>query len=772
MLKSFLFAAPLALGGLVFCAAQTQSGPDVTNSVGMKLVHIAPGSFTMGADARPLPAALTAIFHGVMSARPAEGDFDEHPAHRVTLTHGFLIGATEVTADQYRQFDPSFKPDPAFAPYVSGVSWDQAMAYCAWLSKKEGKPYRLPTEAEWEYVARAGTNSPFSSGEQPPTPGAPNPWGVSNMSSGAAEWVLDWYGPYAAGAQTDPTGPASGYARVVRGGGLDWRHSKPGEIAPALLPYFARSSNRAAMAPSFAPRPDDPNKEPAWGNIGFRVVQAPMPKAHPTPAQIFYFETAVKQTAGDFSVAPPADRPFYRRHELFPNLNGKSMPDVGWKVGLTPGLGITYHNSAVQVLPNGDLLAAYYDSPKDENDPDQNILIMRRRAGSEEWDMPDPWPNFADAANAAPVIWNDSGRLWFFWGTPRLIGAYTFAWTNSTDNGVHWSVPRFPDLAGPVGRYVSQPINSVVRAKNGTIYIPTDATGKGSMSAVWATSNDGKTWVDTGGRTGGRHTTLVIGKNGDLLGFGGKNSNIDGRMPLSISDDGGKSWKVVKTPFDPLGSGERPSVIRLRSGRLFFVADYNPHNQLHGPKTAGAYVALSSDDGKSWTMKRLPEFLTVGYVTATQGPDGIIHVVTSKNHPNYEILLNEAWVLDAQAGETADPASISEVRRHREFWPSHKLRAEWGSGCANDGELLLEGPERFYFPDGRLQWSADFHLGRKTGTEMLFRQDGTKEWEKEWHGKNWTWRIFDERGQQTAVSHWQGKTLVDDNIASAKEETR
>ena len=79
---------------------------------------------------------------------------------------------------------------------------------------------------------------------------------------------------------------------------------------------------------------------------------------------------------------------------------------------------------------------------------------------------------------------------------------------------------------------------------------------------------------DEFGRTAGRHTSIVFAKNGELLGFGGKNSNIDGRMPLATSQDDGKTWTKSKLPFDPLASGERPSVIRLRSGRLFFVAAF------------------------------------------------------------------------------------------------------------------------------------------------------------------------------------------------------
>lgn len=174
----------------------------------------------MGADAVPLPKSLTAGVPGVMSDRPADGDFDEAPAHRVIITHEFAIGTTEVTVAQYQQFDPQYQPNPAYAPYVSGVSWNQAQAFCDWLSKKEGKPYRLPTEVEWEYAARAGTAAPFPSGDVQPKPEEANSWGVRNMNTGVAEWVQDWYGQtyYAESPAADPHGPASGSYRIFRGG--------------------------------------------------------------------------------------------------------------------------------------------------------------------------------------------------------------------------------------------------------------------------------------------------------------------------------------------------------------------------------------------------------------------------------------------------------------------------------------------------------------------------------------------------------------------------
>ncbi len=727
------------------------------------MVRIHAGSFMMGAGSEVLPPAVTNGY-GVMSPRPSHGEWDEHPAHKVTITYSFLIAKHLITVKEFQQFDPAYKGNPRFPGYAAGVSYEQAVAFCKWLTQKTGKPYRLPTEAEWEYTERAGTTTPFFTGDTPPTPGEANPWGVV-IGAGTPEWVADWFAPYQPGPQVNPTGPLHGHFRVVRGGGLDERHPTPGHIYPAMAPFFVRSANRDSMAPSFASQD---------GSIGFRVVQAPMPVPHPSPRRKYWFKTDVKQIAVSPTVGPDPLTPFYQTHELFPNLDGRSMPKVGWRIGLPRGLGITYHNSAVQVLSNGDVIAAYYNSPNKEDDPDQTILIMRRRAGSQTWDMPDPWPEFASSALAAPVFWNDHGLLWFFFGFPRLIGRPPFAFVQSKDNGANWGSIQFPHIVGRIPRYDSQTINSVVQAKDGTIYVPTDAPGRGAgglpaSSDVWATKNNGKTWFYTGGRTAGRHTTLAIAKNGDLLGFGGKYSEIDGHMPLAISSNGGKSWRVVPTPFDELMSGERPSVIRLADGRLFFVADYNPHHLKHIHKD-GAFVALSSNDGKTWIEKRLPSnILTVGYVTATQAPNGLIHIVTSKNPVNYEIVLNEAWVLSKSEAATPPPDSITDVTEHREYFPDGRLRATWSSGLANDGQILLEGVQTFYYQNGRKQWVSDYHLGNKTGKEVYYRPNGSMKWEKTYAPDgSWTWRNFDHEGHVTSESHWHNKTLLSYNIAGEK----
>jgi formylglycine-generating enzyme required for sulfatase activity len=741
----------LLVAALIAAAPAVAPDSHEVNSIGMELVRIAPGTFEMGVDSVPLPKNLIAGPVGVVYDRTSDaGDYDETPIHKVTITQPFRMGVSEVTAAQYRQFRPDYRGNAYYAPYASGVSWNDAVAFCAWLSRKEGKPYRLPTEAEWEYACRAGSRTPFSSGAGRPAPETPNRWGLKNMHTGVAEWCLDWHGLYPRDPQTDPVGPAYGMARVVRGGGLDHRAAKTdgGKLLPAEMPYYARSANRASIAPDFA-SPDSP--------IGFRVVQAEMPRTKPLPYEPPMVQTAVKQTVAELTRGPDPARPYLHTRPLFPDLGDRSMRDIGWRIGLKPGLGTVYHNSAVQVLDNGDVIAAYYNTPQYEDDPDQTILTMRLRYGAEDWDMPEPWPDFADADDAAPVFWNERGKLWLFWGSPRLLGAFPFQYMTSADNGATWSAVQFPKIEGPLGKFTPQPINSIVRSREGIIYLPVD--GAGGTSVLFASRNDGRTWYDTGGRTAGRHTTLVLGKDGSLIGFGGKNTNLDGFMPKAVSRDGGKTYEKSKTPFQPLGSGQRPSAIRLASGRLFFVADLFDKKKL-GAAGAGAFVALSDDDGATWKTRRLPGIVTVGYTTATQAPNGVIHIVTSKNSPPLHIELNEAWVLEGGA-EYQPPAEEPAIRAYRENYPDGKLKAEWKAAVRANG-YRLEGPQTFYYPNGRKQWEAAFANGRKQGVETWWSDAGVKQWERTYAADGvWTWRIFDGAGLVTAESKWKNKQLLE-----------
>lgn len=177
----------------------------------------------------------------------------EGPQHKVTLSRDFYLGVTAVTNAQYELYlrDAKGAKEPAFwgnrkfnqpQQPVVGVSWDEACAYCEWVMTNHevlGEPriVRLPTEAEWEYACRAGTTTRFWSGDddtdlkrvgwfgegfgrQPHSVGEkpPNPFGLFDVHGNVWEWCSDWHGEYGAADRTDPIGPATGAARVLRGG--------------------------------------------------------------------------------------------------------------------------------------------------------------------------------------------------------------------------------------------------------------------------------------------------------------------------------------------------------------------------------------------------------------------------------------------------------------------------------------------------------------------------------------------------------------------------
>ncbi len=260
---------------------------ELTNSLGMKLVLIPPGEFQMGGP-----------FEEDVDSRFFE---DNHHEHRVRITRPFYLGAQEVTLGQFLAFyrDAKYEsrwkaqgkgkssgvyrneekrlPDKqdfydfadgeTHVPWkwghpsqtekhpVVGVSWNDAVAFCEWLSRKEGKTYRLPSEAEWEYACRAGTATRFCNGDDearlvevanfadaahlaqflpasacalndgfaftaPVGKFKPNAFGLYDMHGNAAEWCRDWYDVdyFSQSPVDDPPGPGRGLFRVMRGG--------------------------------------------------------------------------------------------------------------------------------------------------------------------------------------------------------------------------------------------------------------------------------------------------------------------------------------------------------------------------------------------------------------------------------------------------------------------------------------------------------------------------------------------------------------------------
>jgi len=287
------------------------------NSLGMKLVLIPAGEFLMGSD--ETPAVLAKAYPQYDPARfKLLGD--EAPVHQVRITRSFFLGRHEVTVGQFAKclqasgnvpesitdgtggygYSPAYDPkktargdafegrDPKYSwrnpgfkqgddHPVLNVTWHDAVRLCEWLSRTEGKKYRLPTEAEWEYACRAGTRTRYHNGDAPEAllqaanvfdadskqnwpqwaafaltgkdgfaftapvgSFAPNAFGLYDMHGNAWEWCADWHSEtyYAESPVNDPQGPAAGEVRVRRGG--SWH----------TWPFYARASYRNWNAPT------------------------------------------------------------------------------------------------------------------------------------------------------------------------------------------------------------------------------------------------------------------------------------------------------------------------------------------------------------------------------------------------------------------------------------------------------------------------------------------------------------------------------------------
>lgn len=439
------------------------------------------------------------------------------------------------------------------------------------------------------------------------------------------------------------------------------------------------------------------------------------------------------------------------------------------RCGLHPSFRNHNHSPAMEVLANGDLLALYYSSFH-EYDPEVGLIATRLRFGADEWDMPSMMFDMPGANDHAPLLWNDDGTIWLFWGNPQIDGRFPFQFTISTDNGATWSEVVFPHLPGPIGEWEKpQPINIAFRS-GGTIFLATDARGATSM--LWASDDNGRTWRDTGGRTFGRHTTFVPLRDGRILGMGGKGTEIGGFLPRSISTDNGRSYQVSRTPFAALTSGQRPCIVRLASGRLFFAGDFQNKQarQPAGVNESGCYVALSDDDGQSWHIKKLAGTQnggrlndTLGYCVARQAGDGNIHLITSVTHPALHFEMNEAWILSDQTNVTdAGNAvgNINEVRQHRESFADGTARVLWHAGFDSNRRYLLHGHETWYHANGRPQRQAQYDRGRKTGIETLYASDGSKIWQWEHAGGTAVWTTYWPNDRVRSISKWKDRILV------------
>jgi len=658
--------------GTCFCVLLVPSGsvsveiPETfTNSIGLKFVRIGPGRLMMGQE------------NG--------GHWDELPVHRVNITRPFYMAKTEVTNAQYEQFDREHRRYRGYNGFSIGddeavvfVGWHEANAFCEWLSEKEGKPYRLPTEAEWEHACRAGTTTPFHTGDELPpqyhkhqemgwthTPVSlqvgvtpPNAWGLYDMHGNVEEWCYDWYGPYEGEEQTDPVGRAGGIFKVTRGG------SHNTDVR------FLRSANRLGTL----------SEDKHW-LIGFRVVMGELPKTKPLPVpEPPLCMRHVKQDTCDWTRGPDRDKPFFRGPIRFVN----ALPEGC-------GVPMYQHNHCPSITwcPNGDLLAVWY-STRSEKGREMVILGSRLRRGGEMWDPPSLFFKAPDRNMTGSSLFHDGEGTIYFVNGMEVAGTWeklAVVMRISTDKGATWSAPR---LINSYHQRRNQVIHGMIRTREGYLIQPCDAVPGGRGGTALHISRDGGlTWEEAtnsglgmsgeegqiGGWIAGIHAAVVQVRNGDLLALG-RGDNINGRMPMSISADMGRTWTYSASDFPPISGGQRLVLMRLREGPVLLVSFTDASSKRNGPdgmlirdatgkdrRVYGMFAAISFDEGKTWPLRKLitaggrarelkggahtggfvmdqTHAEPMGYLAATQTPDGVIHLISSALHYQF----NLAWL--------------------------------------------------------------------------------------------------------------------------------
>lgn len=597
-------------------------GKEYKNAQGMSFVRIEAGEFIMGEGAERPKNRVEFI----------QRDWDEAPAHKVKIGKPFFIGAYEITNAQYEQFDPKHKNlrgkngagkndnDP-----VTFVTWQQAADFCTWLTKMDGKPYRLPTEAEWEYCCRAGTKTLYSSGDTIPPEQAnrsldgpvsvgsykPNPWGLYDMHGNVAEWCQDWYGPYDGPDEVDPVGRADGDARVCRG----WSFLKTN--APGNGKYL-RSANRSAHDP-----------EDANHVTGFRVVIGDLPRTKPLPKEIRLFQQNVFQKPAPKEGPDPA-KPYFMNYRAY-DAEPKMLKD-SWG----PIFNQHNHFSAVCVCPNGDVLAAWYTCVS-ESGRECSQAIARMRPGTDKFDSVTSFLTIADVNLHAPVLFCDGKRIYHFF-TQSLRGwdHASNSMRYSDDSGKTWTKPKII-----LSRYdadaLSQPC-MCIKTKDGALVLACDGDlHKDERFLI--SKDDGKTWTVAKGdlrkSNGGKysiHPALFQRDDGAILTY------LRGPhpMPVAISKDRGDTFTMEETKFPGISSGMKTTVLKLQSGAVV-LCSIDSRKELVG---GGTFAALSLDDGKTWPYVRKVEGAE-GYMSLAQGPNGVIYLNGSRLGI---VAFNEAWI--------------------------------------------------------------------------------------------------------------------------------
>jgi formylglycine-generating enzyme required for sulfatase activity len=736
-----------------------------------EFVKIPAGHFLMGADLDP-----KYIVAGKEEGWRSIFIQDEFPVRRITITRPFEISKYETTNAQYEQFDPSHKSWRGNFMDISTeedepvvyASWEEAVKYTRWLSEKDPDyEYRLPTEAEWEYVARAGTLTPYSSGEsgdiydltpfdsvqikkmnyQWPYPFTysngcrswvgwvpgkctgvedvypannkiehvdlvkggfgPNNFGVYDMHGGVEEWVLDWYGIYNINDTIDPAGYKTGDFKVTRGGSHN-NHIQ-----------HTRSANRMSSAVN--------DKHYL---LGFRVVR--VPKNQKIKDAVFdqplrpWGENISGQKYNwdeDKSVPHFSITSLY---ELIPMKkdgshygNKEQMRQFGFnnekQVPLLTGPHYTHnHSPTICWTENGDILVSWF-SGECEIGPELTLLASRGKRqndGSLKWTQPSEFLKAADRNMHSSNLLNNTVRLDsklddnFTLHQMASIGVagrwdkLALGYRKSVDNGATWSpVKMILELDHGLNNGVCMQGNMLQTSNGELMFVAEDKHDSVSSTGSLVVSTDnGKSWQRRGyssvtpdsQRIAGLHAAVVEiddinnDNRNDLMAIARDYGKYySGKAPLSISTDGGHTWKRKPSMFPSVRTGQRVSLLKLRysnettdDGRkspiLFtgFANDSILTRDGEGKLNyiTGLFAAVSFDGGKTWPEKfrkvisnlkgkeskdieiapwQRANTLTKtngqeeGYLSVTQSPDGIIYLTDGKIVYSF----NLAWLV-------------------------------------------------------------------------------------------------------------------------------
>ena len=597
-------------------------------------------------------------------------DWDEGPQHNVQVS-SFQIANRQVSMQQfanfmagYRQRIESYRIEwSADSPAVL-VSWNEATAYCQWLSKQTQQTYRLPTEAEWELAAANADELKLSA-----------------ISDGVREWCHDWWRPYTFTEKPliDPRGPNFGTVRVFRDGGggsveETKRENKNENVTGSPVADY-RVTDRSATVP------DD--RRP---NLGFRLVVG----------KAFGGETAEQ---GRLSGIPfenvSQQKKDWLKDQTTPYFvaGGKFIDPAKEQFAELPYWN-RHHVPSITYCDNGDLLATAFTAPFDNSDQ-MAILITRLRNGAVKWDPPARFFVAPDHNVTSATLFNaGNGVIHHYNGLGNnQCEDFSMIKRISRDNGATWSAPkivhRFPIGAAtpknPFGKprlWPHMDLKSYEIDGQRVLLMSTDVgAGNELGSAIFSSHDEGESWQEitrTGwnseffaaagkqaGWIAGIHAPFEQVADGSLVAIG-RSNNIDGFAPLSTSTDFGKSWTYAASPFPPTLSGQRTMLMRLSEGPLLFIG-FTDSSVDAGNGTAkglefvdasgkketgmGMFAATSVDEGKSWTHRKLiPIWHTqhwksrfYGYLSSVQTPDGMIHLVSSK----YYYRFNLAWLNEA-----------------------------------------------------------------------------------------------------------------------------